>query len=123
MYHVLSHIRLFASPWTVARQTPLPVGFPRQEYRSDLPFPPVGDLSGPATEPVSPVSLALQIFFLPAEPSAKPKTRWKSQATKNAPKLLQFSYSSVSQSCLTLCDPMDCSTLGLPVHHQLPEFT
>ena len=27
------------------------------------------------------------------------------------------------QSCLTLCDPMDCSTPGLPVHHQLPEFT
>ena len=31
-------------------------------------------------------------------------------------------FSSVSQSCLTLCDPMDCSTPGLPVHHQLPEF-
>ena len=33
------------------------------------------------------------------------------------------SISSVSHSCLTLCDPMDCSTPGLPVHHQLPEFT
>ena len=32
-------------------------------------------------------------------------------------------YSSVAQSCLTLCNPMDCSTPGLPVHHQLPEFT
>ena len=32
VYHVLSHIRLFASPWTVARQTPLSMGFPRQEY-------------------------------------------------------------------------------------------
>ena len=32
-------------------------------------------------------------------------------------------FSSVTQSCLTLCDPMDCSTLGFPVHHQLPEFT
>ena len=31
--------------------------------------------------------------------------------------------SSVAQSCLTLCDPMDCSMLGLPVHHQLPELT
>jgi len=29
---------------------------------------------------------------------------------------------SVAQSCLTLCDPTDCSTPGLPVHHQLPEF-
>ena len=32
-------------------------------------------------------------------------------------------FSSVAQSCPTLCDPMDCNTLGLPVHHQLPEFT
>ena len=31
--------------------------------------------------------------------------------------------SSVTQSCLTLCDPMNCSPPGLPVHHQLPEFT
>ena len=38
----------------------------------------------------------------------------------------QFSsvqFSSVAQLCLTLCDPMNCSTPGLPVHHQLPEFT
>ena len=32
-------------------------------------------------------------------------------------------FSSVVQSSLTLCDPMDCSMAGLPVHHQLPEFT
>ena len=32
-------------------------------------------------------------------------------------------YSSVTQSCLTLCNPLDCSTPGLPVHHQPPEFT
>ena len=32
-------------------------------------------------------------------------------------------FSSVAQSCPTLCDLMDCSTPGLPVHHQLPEFT
>ena len=35
--------------------------------------------------------------------------------------LVQFS--SVTQSCLTLCSPMDCSTPGLCVHHKLPEFT
>ena len=34
-----------------------------------------------------------------------------------------FSFSSVTQSCLTLCDPMNCSTQGLPVHCQLPELT
>ena len=32
-------------------------------------------------------------------------------------------FSSVAQSCLTLCNPMNCSMPGLPVHHQLPEFT
>ena len=40
--------------------------------------------------------------------------------------LSQFSsvqFSSVTQSCLTLCNPMDCSTPGLPIYHQLPEFT
>ena len=34
-----------------------------------------------------------------------------------------ISFSSVAQSCLTLCDPMDCSTPDLPAHHQLPELT
>ena len=37
--------------------------------------------------------------------------------------LMAPQFSSVTQSCLTLCDPMDCSTPGLPVHHRLPEFT
>ena len=35
---------------------------------------------------------------------------------------LQVQFSSVAQTCLTLCDPMDCSMPGLPVHHQLLEF-
>ena len=34
-----------------------------------------------------------------------------------------YQFSSVAQSCLALCDPVDCSTLGFPVHHPLPEFT
>ena len=34
-----------------------------------------------------------------------------------------FQFSSITQSCLTLCDPMNHSTPGLPVHHQLQEFT
>ena len=33
-----------------------------------------------------------------------------------------FKFSSIVQSCLTLCDPMDCSTSGFPVHHQLPKL-
>ena len=49
------------------------------------------------------------------------------QTSSNRLKLLrekrQVQFSSVAQSCPTLCDPMNCSTPGLPVHHQLPEFT
>ena len=42
---------------------------------------------------------------------------------KRCPTLLLDQIRSVAQSCPTLCDPMNCSTPGLPVHHQLPEFT
>ena len=42
------------TPWTVARQAPLSMGFPRQEYWDGLPFPFPGDLPGPGTEPGSP---------------------------------------------------------------------
>ena len=38
--HELSRVQLFATPWTVARQASLSMGFPRQEYWSGLPFPP-----------------------------------------------------------------------------------
>ena len=46
-------------------------------------------------------------------------------ASRSAPrvKLIGYQFSSVAQSCLTLCDPMNRSTPGLLVHHQLPEFT
>ena len=44
-----------------------------------------------------------------------------SKAKKDCLRSLQFS--SVTQSCPTFCDPMDCNTPGLPVHHQLPELT
>ena len=37
--------------------------------------------------------------------------------------MFSVQFDSVAQSCPTLCDPMDCSTPGLPVHHQLPECT
>ena len=37
--------------------------------------------------------------------------------------LISVQFTLLTQSCLTLCNPMDCSMPGLPVHHQLPEFT
>ena len=51
---MLSHVRLFATPGTVARQAPLSMGFSRQEYWSGLPFPPPEDLPDPGIEPASP---------------------------------------------------------------------
>ena len=44
----------FTTPWTVALQAPLSMGFPRQEYWSELPFPSPGYLADPAIEPASP---------------------------------------------------------------------
>ena len=48
--YVLSRVWLFATPWTVAHQAPLSMGFSRQEYWSGLPFPSPGDLPNPGTE-------------------------------------------------------------------------
>ena len=49
MCHVLSHVRLFATPWTVAHQAPLSMEFSQQDYWSGLPFPPPGE-SSPARD-------------------------------------------------------------------------
>ena len=60
---VLSHVRLFATPWTLVHQTPLSIGFYRQ-YWSGLPFPSPGDLPNPWIKPTSLVSPALAGGFL-----------------------------------------------------------
>ena len=52
---VLSCVQLFVTPWIVACQAPLSTGFPKQEYRSGLPFPSPGDLPDPEIEPEYPV--------------------------------------------------------------------
>ena len=49
----LSHVRLFATPWTVAYQAPPSMGFSRQEYWGGLPLPSPEDLSDPGIEPGS----------------------------------------------------------------------
>ena len=91
--------RLFATPWTVTHQAPLSMGFSRQEYRNGLPFPPLGDL----------VDLGIKLCLLHWQVDSFP---------------LSHQFSSVqSLSHVRLCDPMNCSTPGLLVHHQLPEFT
>ena len=54
MVQLLSCVWCFATPWTLASQAPLSVGFPRQEYWSGLSFPCLGDLPDPGIEPASP---------------------------------------------------------------------
>ena len=76
------------------------MGFIRKEYWSRLPFSSPGDLPNPGIELVSPV---LAGGFFTAEPQG-----------------VQFI--SVTQLCPTLCNPMDCSMPGFPVHHQHTEL-
>ena len=61
---LLSRVRLFVTPWTVAYQAPLSMGFSRQEYWSGLPFPSPGDIPNSGIEPWSP---ALQADALISE--------------------------------------------------------
>ena len=66
---VFGHIRLFVTPWPVACQAPLSLGFCRQDYLSRLLFPPPEDLPDPGIEPTSP---ALAGGFFTTEPPGKP---------------------------------------------------
>ena len=65
---LLSCVRLFETPWAVACQAPLSMGFSRQKYWSGLPFLSPGDLSDWGIEPRSPT---LQVDSLPSEPPGK----------------------------------------------------
>ena len=65
---LLSHVQLFATPWTVADQALLSMGFSRQEYWSRFPFPSPGDLPDPGIKPTSP---SLADGFFTTEPPVK----------------------------------------------------
>ena len=97
-----------ATRWTIAHQAPLSMGFSRQEDWSGLPFASPGDLPNPGIEPRScalhMVSCIAGRFF-----------------TERAISSVKFNL--VNQSCPILCNPMDHSTPGFPVHHHLLEFT
>ena len=70
MLHLFSRVQRCVTPWIVARQAPLSLGFSRQEYWSGLPCPLSGDLPNPGIDPGSP---ALQVGSLLSEPPGKPK--------------------------------------------------
>ena len=91
----------------LSRQAPLSMRFSRQEDWSGLPRPPPGDLSNPEIEPTSPALQVTSLLLSHQESLCESSVK----------------FSSVTQSCLTLCNPMNRSTPGLPVHHQLLECT
>ena len=72
MLSPFSCVRLFATPWTGARQALLSMGFPRQEYWSGLPFLSPVDLPDPGIEQASPMSPTLAGGFSTTEPPGKP---------------------------------------------------
>ena len=95
----LRRVRLCATLCIAAHQAPLSTGFSRQEYWSGLPLP------SPDKGHYIMIKESIQ----------------EDNTTLNI--CTQYQIRSVTQSCPTLCDPMNHSTPGLPVHHQLPEFT
>ena len=99
----LSRVRLFATPWTAARQASLSITISWSLHKLM------------SLESVMPCNHLILCRPLLLPPSVFPSIR----VFPNEP--VQFS--SFAQSCLSLCDPMNCSMPGLPVHHQLPEFT
>ena len=87
---MLSHVQLFVTPWTVAHQAPLSIGFSRQEHWSRLPFPPPRDLPNPGIEHVSPASPAAACGFFTTEPPGKPyKVHWHT-SSNNQSKITYF---------------------------------
>ena len=84
---MLSHAQLFATPWTVAHQVPLSMGFPRQEDWSGVPFPSPGDLPEPGIEPTSPASPALAGRSFTTEPRGKPSSFHSSPLYQAPPKV------------------------------------
>ena len=62
-----SRVQLSVTPWTIARQAPLSMGFSRQEHWSGLPYPPPGFIPNPGVKPVSLMSPALTDGFFTTE--------------------------------------------------------
>ena len=79
----LSRVRLFETPWTVAYQAPLSMGFSRQEYWSGLPFPSPGYLPDAGIKPGSPTLQADTLLFEPPGKSNQDnKVKTKSDIAK-----------------------------------------
>ena len=100
------------TPWTVACQAPLSMGFSRQEYWSGLPFPSPGDLPDPGIESRS---LTLQADSLLTELGGKPRSGIAGSKDKCTCIFAAAAAAKSLQSCPTLCDPIDSSLPGSPI--------
>ena len=84
------------TPWTVARQAPLSMGFSRQEYWRGLPFPSPGDLPGPGIELVSSIHVSCTAGgFVTSEPPGKPKDQlmcFNSKGSKAKQEVIKTSF-------------------------------
>ena len=101
-WELLKCVCLFAAPWTIAHRATLSVGFSRMLEWVAMPF--SRGWSWPRDQILPHCS---QILYHLSQQGGK----------------IVLQFSSVIQSCLTLCYPMDCSMPGFPIHHKLPEFT
>ena len=91
----------FATLWTVARQAPLSMGFPRQDYWSGLPFPSPGDLPDPGVKLMSP---ALAGGFFTTEPPGKPLSKFTTQINHSINKFLRAEYVKQRREIYALSD-------------------
>ena len=106
--YMLSHVQLFVTPYTVAWQAPLSMGFPREEYWSGLPFPSPGDLPHPGIEPASP-KLAGKLFNQCATWEVHMSVCLSVCLSLRVCLHVCLRACSVAQLCPPLCDHMDCS--------------
>ena len=89
------HVWLFVTPWTVAHQAPLSMGFPRQEYWNGVSFPPPGDLPHPGNELESPLSPELAGgFFTTSVTWEAPEKEWTS--AKHPGKLVKAQHEDIN---------------------------
>ena len=111
---MLSHVQLFATPWTIALQVPLSMEFSRQEYWGELPFPTPGDLPNPGIEPASCISCTgRQILYY--------CTTWKSHDLVQPNKINKYFKTSASSTITCHTDAIwVCAHVCIPKSVHVP---
>ena len=98
MLSSFSRVQLFATPWTVACQAPLSMGFSKQEYWSELSCSPPADFPNPEIEPISLTAPALAAGF------------FTTSATWEVPKLICMQSTKCYQGCSFQCSPPESTS-------------